>query len=457
MTAVALCGLSFLLPATAQETLSHGRFHGVKIYRPAGDTSSVALFLSSEAGWDASTETLAQDLTKQHALVIGIETPQFFNNLNHSAHECLSPDGDLENLSHFVQGYAKLPTYHTPLLIGYRGSASFAYLMLAQAPTGTFAGAISIDFCPDIAVSKPLCRRTGLAPSTRSSASGITVSPLPSLPAPWMILQGDRDRRCPLASVRTLAKNIADVELTPIEEALQNDAADGRRWQPLLIDSYQRLAARHATTLPTPPASLGDLPIVEVMATGAPASRFAVILSGDGGWAGLDRSVAAALAAKGIAVVGFDSLRYFWRARTPEGLATDLDRTIRFYASHWQKSGVILAGYSQGADVLPFAVNRLTPETRALVARTVLIGPGKRASFEFHLGNWLGAEFGGAPILPEANLLTAGTTLCLYGADESGSLCPQITASNVRIEVLPGGHHFGGAYDALAARILNGL
>ncbi len=49
---------------------------------------------------------------------------------------------------------------------------------------------------------------------------------------------------------------------------------------------------------------------------------FAVILSGDGGWAGLDKKVAAALAAQGIDVVGIDSLRYFWSERTRRGWPT---------------------------------------------------------------------------------------------------------------------------------------
>ena len=88
-------------------------------------------------------------------------------------------------------------------------------------------------------------------------------------------------------------------------------------------------------------------------------------MSGDGGWAGLDQDVAAALSAKGIPVVGLDSLRYYWTARTPDGLAADTDRIVRYYLAHFGKRRVLLIGYSQGADVLPFAVNRLPAATRA--------------------------------------------------------------------------------------------
>ena len=72
---------------------------------------------------------------------------------------------------------------------------------------------------------------------------------------------------------------------------------------------------------------------------------------------------------------GLDSLRYFWTARTPDGLARDLDRVLRSFAAQWNKRRALLIGYSQGADVLPFAVPRLSAASSALVSHTVLIGP----------------------------------------------------------------------------------
>jgi type IV secretory pathway VirJ component len=177
------------------------------------------------------------------------------------------------------------------------------------------------------------------------------------------------------------------------------------------------------------------------------------MLSGDGGWAGLDKKVAAALADEGIDVVGIDSLRYFWSERTPQGLADDLDRVIRYYASQWHKTGAILIGYSQGADVLPFAINRLPPASRQLVTHSVLMGLGINASFEFHDGNWLGST-DGVPIRPEAAKLQPERTLCIYGADESDSLCPQLAPASVQARKMAGGHHFDGNYDELARMII---
>ncbi|MSP41857.1 MAG: hypothetical protein EXR08_00585 [Alphaproteobacteria bacterium] len=163
---------------------------------------------------------------------------------------------------------------------------------------------------------------------------------------------------------------------------------------------------------------------------------------------------AAALTEKGVPVAGFDSLRYFWTARTPEGLSSDLDRVLKYYADLWKRSRVILIGYSQGANVLAFALNRLPPETRSLVGQTVLMGLHDKASFEFHLGNCFEDGDEGIPLLPEMVKLGAESPLCVYGEDEEDSFCPRMPAGHVQAVSLPGGHHFDGDYDRLAELIL---
>jgi type IV secretory pathway VirJ component len=186
----------------------------------------------------------------------------------------------------------------------------------------------------------------------------------------------------------------------------------------------------------------------------APSDTFAIMLSGDGGWAGLDKEVAAALSANGIPVVGLDSLRYFWTARTPEGLAADLSRMIDYYVKQLGKQRVLLAGYSQGADVLPFAVNRLTPAARSHVALTAVMGMSEYALFEFHMSNWISDDNSGPPTLPEVARIGGMTVLCIYGEDETDSLCPRLDPHKVTIVKLKGGHHFDGDYAALARTIM---
>jgi type IV secretory pathway VirJ component len=201
---------------------------------------------------------------------------------------------------------------------------------------------------------------------------------------------------------------------------------------------------------------LGDLPVVEVPAAGGSghSDRLAIMFSGDGGWAGLDQGVAAALAAQGIPVVGVDSLRYFWKARTPDGLAADTDRLIRYYLAHFAKQRVLLIGYSQGADVLPFALNRLPAATRAHVALGAVLGISTHALFEFHLSSWVSDSDSGPATLPELERLHDLPLLCIYGSDEHDSPCAKLHSAGAIVAELQGGHHFDGDYAGLARRII---
>src|SRR5262249_38268373 len=61
-----------------------------------------------------------------------------------------------------------------------------------------------------------------------------------------------------------------------------------------------------------PDPGVEGLPLVQIPARAAGGSLFAVIVTGDGGWAGLDREVSGVLSAHGIPVVGLNSLQYFW-------------------------------------------------------------------------------------------------------------------------------------------------
>ncbi|MEO6103570.1 MAG: AcvB/VirJ family lysyl-phosphatidylglycerol hydrolase [Pseudoxanthomonas sp.] len=440
-----------LFDAQAQERISHGAFDRVALYRPQTEASQFVLFLSGADGWDASMDHTARALVAEGAMVAGIDMPRLRAHFAKGSDACVLPDGDLENLSHYLQGYARQPTYRMPLLMGYQSGGALAYAMQGVADKDVFAGALSLSFCPTLDLGKPLCTRDGKPVSASAKGTITALAPAAPLPQPWVVLQGSGDHACAVQDVRQFVGQVHGAALSTLPIA-GRELIDAKGALPALLASYRVLAARHSRALPPPPAKLVGLPLIELPGKGS-ADTFAILLSGDGGWAGLDKDVANALVAKGIPVVGFDSLRYFWKARTPEGLAVDIDRIIAYYTSHWGRSKVLLLGYSQGADVLPFAVNRLPASSRKQIAQTVLMGLGENASFEFHLSSWVGND-DGLPILPEVSKLDQAQTLCVYGDDESDSLCPKIPRGHVQAQSLPGGHHFDGAYSKLADVIL---
>jgi type IV secretory pathway VirJ component len=454
-----LCGVvcvGSVQAAPAPDRISHGRFQDLAVYLPQGSPpgapQSMVLLLADPGGSNAGAD-LALQLAHRGAMVAVIDVRKFDEALGADAADCVFPDGDLENLSHFIQAYYHLPLYRPPLLVGYGAGANLAYAVLAQAPAQTFAGAITLGFCPETSLRKPLCKG-GALQSERTANQQLRYLPAAQLDDPWVALQGARRDRCGVDAIREFTAHMPGAAVVAVPGG---DPESSNRWLPALLAAFDTLAQRTARDMaPLAPAALGNLPVVEVAArAGAPPTDLlAIILSGDGGWAGLDKEVAQALAEHGIPVAGLDSLRYFWGVRTPQGLAGDIDRMIRYYLEHFGKQRVLLIGYSQGADVLPFAVNRLAAATRAHIALGVLMGMSEHAVFEFHVSNWISNDNSGPATMPEVNRIAGIPILCIYGEGDDDSLCPKLDAAKVRIVKLPGGHHFNGDYAGLAREIL---
>lgn len=461
---------------------SHGFFQKVPLLWPNGQPSSVALMLSDFSGWTAGDSRLAQGLQAQGALVAEIDTQQVLAALRENEADCLGLQGDLDNFSRVLQAQAQLASYHPPILVGAGSPAStLVYQALATAPEGTFTGGLSIENASNqgraIHLPMPLCRDqmpmarphgAAQAKSTAynydwkaqaidapmvvlTTAASDTPSQVANPSAPAQPAKGDSQ-----APVSTTEKPDAIPKVMPLGAPLAEPAALATFQR-----SYADLAAQQ-NILAAPPSVVANLPLVESKATAeqraaAHPQTLAIMLSGDGGWAGLDKDLAQGLNDEGIDVVGFDSLRYFWAKRTPDSTAQDLARILRYYQSQpaWKQPKIMLIGYSQGADVLAFAVNRLPADLKAQLSAVVLLGMGEHAAFEFHMSNWLGDSTDGPSTLAEAAQLPAGLGVCIYGAEDEDAVCPKLPAdSPVRTVKLAGGHHFDGDYAALAKAVL---
>jgi type IV secretory pathway VirJ component len=440
-------------PAVRVESMSHGRFTHLRLYYPTrGTPDRVALVLSGTDGkaGDARADAIASTLAAQGALAAAIDLEELEASFAAEG-GCAFPDGDLENLSHFIQAYRHLPSYRAPLLVGEGTGAMLAYASLVQAPAHTFSGALTVGFCPASSWRVPLCEGSGVHASARAHPPGMVLEPNAALHDPWVSLEGTHEG-CAEGEFTAHVKGAARA-LLPVPRIADSPPST---WLAPLRAAFLALRATPEGLAP-PPAALGDLPVIEVPAVPHPnaPNDLAILISGDGGWAGLDKEVAQALSVAGIPVIGLDSLRYFWSERSPETLARDLDRMIRYYLAALGKERVLLIGYSQGANVLPFAVNRLPAATRARVALTALLGLSEHALFEFHLSSWLTEGSKGPSTTAEISRMTSGPVLCIYGEDESDSPCPTLDARKVSVVKLAGGHHFNGNYADLAHTILS--
>jgi type IV secretory pathway VirJ component len=195
--------------------------------------------------------------------------------------------------------------------------------------------------------------------------------------------------------------------------------------------------------------------LVEVPPEGPRASFFAILLTGDGGWAGIDRDLAKQLSRRGIPVVGWNSLKYLWKRKSEARASQDLAEVIQAYGQRWHAEKVALLGYSLGADGLPAMAARLPDSLKQRISLIGLLGVETRYDLEFHITEWIPGKPEGAPVLPELRKLKGLHIVCVYGTDEKGSLCPELgkneaDKSLAEVKSFSGGHHFGGDYKALA-------
>jgi type IV secretory pathway VirJ component len=445
-------------PAHDSRELGAGRFGIVHVYVPAGTPQSVAVFVSGDGGWELGVINMARALRAMGAVVIGVDVTKYFASLHRAAQRpdahCAMIAADFESLSHQVQKQIGLSEYHVPVLLGYSSGATVVYAALVQSPPGTFAGALSLGFCADQDFAgAQLCPGNGLH-YTQNAQHELVLAPASSLRQPWVALQGQQDQVCNPQAADQFAAQVEGGALVKLPLVGHGFSVE-HNWMPQFRAAYARLAARPA---PPPAAAaaqeISDLPLEEVPASGA-GQEFALLLTGDGGWAGLDQELAARLAADGVPTVALNSLKYFWTQRTPGETTQDVVRVLRHYLAAWHARRVLLIGYSFGADVLPFVVNRLPPDLRARVASVSLLGIDAHASFEVHVAEWVGGDEGGPPTRPELAELKAVPVLCIYGEGETDSICPQLPPGAVVREQIGTGHHFSGEYARLAERILS--
>jgi type IV secretory pathway VirJ component len=437
------------------QTIATPAFGTVTIYEPDAPPQHVVLFVSGDGGWNLGVVGMAERLRRAGALVAGIDIRPFMRTLE-SSKACAYPAGPLEELARAIQLRFKLAKYHRPILVGYSSGATLVYSAIAAAPPETFAGAISLGFCPDIELRTPLCAMRGLKAARRTTSVGYDLAAFKNSTVPWMVLQGEIDQVCSPSITRAFVAATGSARLFSLPKVGHGFGVPAR-WEPQFLDAYRTIAtAMEVEESPRATApGVADLSPIEVRASGSGnADAMVGLLTGDGGWADLDKHVAAGLSAHGIPVVAWSSLEYYWTPRTPAAAAADLGRIVDHYTTAWRRSRVFIVGYSFGADVAPFLVNRLPQSARAHIAGLALLGPSPTASFEFHVSEWLGGrEDARYPTRPEVERTLLPVT-CVRGSDELDSVCRTINSAHVRVAAVGNGHHFGGEYAQLVELIV---
>lgn len=418
--------VAVVAPAYVQSGL--GEPSGVHIFYPADARRGFVVLFSDAKGWTAASNNIAAAVSRTGAVVVGVDLKLYLKTLAQDpGRRCPLSVHDVEVISKRIQRTYGNTSYVTPIIAGIGEGGTLAETILAKAPPVTIAAAVSLDLAPLVQAGEPLCLAGSRHPGIKSRSGAWLVGFTPDAD-----IQSQRQIE-EMKGLGAPTKIVSFAETAP--EAMAS-----------LVQSVL------TTDTPNPL----DLPLVELPAS-PPGPLLAIFLSGDGGWRDLDRTIGIKLQSLGVSVIGWDSLRYFWNRKTPEQTAHDLDTVIKVYSARYKASKVALIGYSFGADVLPFAYNRLSPEAKSRVVQLSLLSPATTAGFEISVGGWFGrqASENALPTEPALASITPAMIQCFYGGDNSkSSACHMLTStSEAQVVRTDGGHHFDGDYDALARQI----
>jgi type IV secretory pathway VirJ component len=424
--------ITLFIAATAiaeTSTFDIAPFGSVTIYRPPKTPTAVIVFASGTEGWKGPATEIAKSLATGDHLVIGFDLNAYLKGVSDRRQMC--PAGDLEMLGKEVERRLKFPEFFFPVLAGYAEGGSLIYVALVEAPTN-FLGGVSLGFCPSLPISGRLCPGWGFHDKPSADAKSVRLLPAKDLRYPWFVLEGTEAASC---KAKTFIDGISHAEYVQTDS--KNVTVD-------LNSAIDRILKTLAT--PPPNSGLANLPIVELKGNGSGDSLM-ILISGDGGWVSLDREIGNYLEEQGISVIGLDSLRYFWTGRTPKEAAKDIKRIVAYYLPRWNKKKVILAGYSMGADVLPFIVKRMRAEDLKEISGLALIGPSSKVDFQ--TGPLMGEEQDKErQLFPTLKKIATTRLLCIGGLlERPPSLCKRLQedksmSDRMDIEFLPSGHMF---------------
>jgi type IV secretory pathway VirJ component len=338
------------------------------------------------------------------------------------------------------------PDYIPPVLMGYSSGATLVYAILAQERLGTFIGGISVGFCPDIDLPKMLCELNGLTVTADIPGKRYILQPDDKLGYQWIVLDGKLDKICSYPAVEDFVSKTKNAELITLPK-VGHGFSKLSDFMPQWKDAYTRLNAKYEKEKP-PIVDIGQVKNLPVVITNSKIRDFqapaVLLISGDGGWYGFEQSIADNFANQGIPTIGLDSRKYFWTRRTPEETASDIAKALNFYGKEWGRNKFILIGYSLGAELVPFIVNRLPDEIKTKIESVVLLSPATNTDFEIHISNMIGIgnRQNTYYTIDEITKLKSFTTLIIFGEGEKTQIPDLLKGTSIIIRKLPGDHHY---------------
>ncbi len=422
-----------------EEKLHNERFGRIVTFGQK-TSGSVAIFFPEPSNKNLKESLLLKELIRSGFFVISLDTEHYIKSIKKDSDDCNYLGGEIERLGQSVQKETGVSHFSRPFLVGEGAGADLAFAILAQTPDEPFRGLLTLDFSARISLTIPFCENGDFR--SVITQTGLTLSPA-NITVPWVILQ---DRKESVA----IEKFIVKIDNSEHYSVHSNPTAEADRsvMSAKIHNAIQNLKLKAGRS-----EAVDELPLEEI-GTEKVSSEYedymALLISGDGGWARIDKELSFIISQHGMPVVGFNSLKFFWDKRTIDETASAISRVLDEYMDKWRKEKLLLFGFSMGADVLPLVFNRLPDNQKEKVQKVILLSPGLNIDLEVHIGNWIGVESGskGLDILPEVLKITPKKLLCIYGTDERhDTICTKLDSKSFQVKGIEGSHHFDGKYN----------
>ncbi len=445
--------LNLFSSATFAETnsLQTTRFGTIILKSAPSSEENYALLFSDEDGINQEEETLAASFTSSGTSIAIIDSPAYLASLAKEESSCLPIAADIVRLSQMVQKEAGVAAYQKPVITGLGLGATLAYLIAAQI-SKEFTALVSFNFCPAMTIPRELCLDDTLPFTLKMEESKIQLFKKNDLNLPWLFFKDPNTLKCAATKPEIFLDNSSIIK----KYSTNSFPLPGQTLDSPEISAALSKFLTVSKIAPLPASSEISDSLIELPSESDQHDYFVLLLSGDGGWASIDREIAEYLVGTGVNVLGFDSLKYFWHKKTSEQAGADLDWTIQHYVKKWQKKKVFLVGFSLGADVLPLIYNKLTNESKKYISQIALLSPALKVSLEVHITDWfINSNDQDYPLLPELQKITKTPILCIYGSEDQDTICRTKIDKNIKTQQMPGDHHFDGDYQAVAEILLN--
>lgn len=434
------------LAVSYSDSLNIAPFGKLYIYKQSDTPKNIVIMISGDGGWRSGVVSFAKTFSEIDNLVIGVDILKYYKDLRQRTDDCYAVSADFVQLVTVIEKRFNFPDYKPAVIMGYSSGATLVYGILAQARPGTFVGGISLGFCPDIELPKMLCQTNGLSERSDVTGKSYFLKPDAKLGNHWIVLQGKLDNVCKYSEVADFVNKTADAELITLEK-VGHGFSKWSDFMPQWKDAFKKLTGGYKNER-LAEGYVDNLKNIPVVITDAKSQNknapIALLISGDGGWYSFEQQIADHLADMGIPTVGLDSKKYFWNRKTPEETAQNMTEILSYYSKEWGKEQYMIVGYSLGAEIVPFIVNRLPEKMKSKVISAVLLSPGTNTDFEIHISNMIGIgnRQNTYNVIDEIIKMQFVPTLIIFGDGEKSRVPGLLAETSVKIRMIPGDHHY---------------